>query len=139
MTEIKGIVLKRSGERAQVKVDKTKSTATNLPKYLDCWNPINAKPGDNVGIEYQEMDDKKMKMIMYGFPVLGFVAGVTFGISLADFFHMEKLWFVVGGVVVWLAVALTYAHTFKRDAMRQGTQPVIVELEVAKMVIDTGK
>ena len=34
MTDIKGIVIKRQGERAEVKVDKTKSTGSNLPKYL---------------------------------------------------------------------------------------------------------
>ncbi len=136
MTDIKGIVIKRQGERAEVKVDKTKSTGSNLPKYLDCWNPVNAKAGEVVGVEYQELDKRKAQLIMYGLPVLGLLAGAAFGNSLAIFFHMDRLYFILGGVVLWLLVAINYARIFKRDAMRQGKQPVIVEIEVQKMVID---
>lgn len=138
MTDIKGIVIKRQGERAEVKVDKTKSTGSNLPKYLDCWNPVNAKAGEVVGVEYQELDKRKAQLIMYGLPVLGLLAGAAFGNSLAIFFHMDRLYFILGGVVLWLLVAIDYARIFKRDAMRQGKQPVIVEIEVQKMVIDMG-
>lgn len=138
MTDIKGIVIKRQGERAEVKVDKTKSTGSNLPKYLDCWNPVNAKAGEVVGVEYQELDKRKAQLIMYGLPVLGLLAGAAFGNSLAIFFHMDRLYFIFGGVVLWLLVAINYARIFKRDAMRQGKQPVIVEIEVQKMVIDMG-
>jgi positive regulator of sigma E activity len=138
MTDIKGIVIKRQGERAEVKVDKTKSTGSNLPKYLDCWNPVNAKAGEVVGVEYQELDKRKAQLIMYGLPVLGLLAGAAFGNSLAIFFHMDRLYFILGGVVLWLLVAINYARIFKRDAMRQGKQPVIVEIEVQKMVIDMG-
>ncbi len=136
MTDIKGIVIKRQGERAEVKVDKSKSTGSNLPKYLDCWNPVNAKAGEVVGIEYQELDKRKAQLIMYGLPVLGLLAGAAFGNSLAIFFHMDRLYFIAGGIVLWLLVAINYARIFKRDAMRQGLQPVIVEIEVQKMVID---
>lgn len=59
MAEIRGTVVKKYGERAEIKVDKTLSERSNLPKYLDCWNPINAKPGDKVGAEYRNMDEKK--------------------------------------------------------------------------------
>lgn len=138
MTDIKGIVIKRQGERAEVKVDKTKSTGSNLPKYLDCWNPVNAKAGEVVGVEYQELDKRKAQLIMYGLPVLGLLAGAAFGNSLAIFFHMDRLYFILGGVVLWLLVAINYARIFKRDAMRQGKQPVIVEIEVQKMIIDMG-
>lgn len=138
MTDIKGIVIKRQGERAEVKVDKTKSIGSNLPKYLDCWNPVNAKAGEVVGVEYQELDKRKAQLIMYGLPVLGLLAGAAFGNSLAIFFHMDRLYFIAGGIVLWLLVAINYARIFKRDAMRQGKQPVIVEIEVQKMVIDMG-
>lgn len=136
MTEIRGIVVKKQGERAEVKIDKTKSTGRNLPKYLDCWNPVNAKAGDNVGIEYQEMDKRKEQMILYGLPLLGLLAGAAFGNSLAIFFHMEKLYFISGGIILWLLVAVNYARIFKRDAVRKGKQPVIVEIEVQELVID---
>ena len=46
MAEIRGIIVKKQGERAEIKVDKTESELTGLPKYLDCWNPVGAKAGD---------------------------------------------------------------------------------------------
>lgn len=136
MTDIKGIVVKKQGERAEVKIDKTRSTGSNLPKYLDCWNPVSAKAGDIVGIEYQELDKRKAQLIMYGFPILGILAGVAFGNSLAVFFKMDRLLFISAGAILWFLVAFNYARIFKRDAVRQGRQPVIVEIEVQKMVID---
>ena len=51
MAEIRGIVVKKQGERAEVKVDKAESELTGLPKYIDCWNPVGAKAGDVVGAE----------------------------------------------------------------------------------------
>ncbi len=134
--EIKGIITKRYGERAEVKVDKTETKITGIPKYLDCWCPINAKAGDVVGVEYREFGETKAKLIVYGFPVLGILAGIAFGNSLAIFFNMEKLWFIVGGVILWLIVSVNYARIFKRDAVRQGAQPVVVEIDVPEMVID---
>lgn len=136
MTDIKGIVIRKQGERAEVKIDKTKSTVSNLPKYLDCWNPVNAKAGDNVGIEYQELDKRKEQMIIWGLPVLGVIAGAAFGNGLASFFQMDRWPFIAGGVVLWLLISVNYARIFKRDAVRQGSQPVIVEIEVEKMVLD---
>ncbi|MBR5857823.1 MAG: hypothetical protein IKY88_02845, partial [Phascolarctobacterium sp.] len=56
--------------------------------------------------------------------------------SLATFFYMDALWFMVGGVVLWLFMAMTYVRTFKRDAVREGAQPVVIEIEAAEMTID---
>lgn len=139
MTEIRGIVVKKHGERAEIKVDKTESELTGLPKYLDCWNPVGAKAGDTVGAEYRDMDETKAKLIMYGLPVGGVLAGVAFGNSLATFFHMDKLPFIAGGVVLWLIVTVSYARIFRRDAVRQGRQPVIFEIQAEEMVIDMSK
>lgn len=139
MTEIRGIVVKKHGERAEVKVDKTESELTGLPKYLDCWNPVGAKAGDIVGAEYRDMDETKAKLIMYGLPIGGVLAGVAFGNSLATFFHMDKLPFIAGGVALWLIVTISYARIFRRDAVRQGRQPVIFEIQAEEMVIDMSK
>lgn len=136
MAEIKGVLIRKYGERAEVKVDKTKTTVTGIPKYLDCWCPINARVGDNVGVEYQELEKRKGQMIIYGFPILGIIAGYAFGNSLAIFFHMDPFWFIICGVVLWLLIAINYARIFKRDAVRQGVQPVVVEIDVPEMVID---
>ncbi len=138
MAEIKGIVTKVQGERCEIKVDKTNSELKNLPKYLDCWNPINAKPGNIVGAEYRDLEKTKANMIVYGLPVAGVLAGVAFGHSLATFFHMDSLYFMIGGVILWLIVTTYYARIFKRDAVRNGRQPVVYEIEVEKMVIDMG-
>lgn len=136
MAEIRGTVVKKYGERAEIKVDKTLSERSNLPKYLDCWNPINAKPGDKVGAEYRNMDEKKAKLMIYGLPVAGIIAGIAFGHSLAVFFQGNEMLFIAGGIILWLIVTVSYARIFKRDAVRSGSQPVIYEVEVAKMVID---
>ena len=64
MAEIRGIIVKKQGERAEVKVDKAESELTGLPKYIDCWNPVGAKAGDVVGAEYRDFDQTKAKMII---------------------------------------------------------------------------
>lgn len=139
MAEIKGVIVKKSGERAEIKVDKENSELKGLPKYLDCWNPIGAKPGDIVGAEYREPNVKTEKMIVYGLPVAGVIAGVAFGHSLATFFHAEEWPFILGGIILWLIVTVSYARIFQRDAIRKGKQAVIYEVEVQEMVIDMGK
>ena len=139
MAEIRGIIVKKSGERAEIKVDRAESELQGLPKYLDCWNPVGAKAGDVVGAEYRDFDQKNAKLIMYGLPVAGVLAGLAFGNSLATFFHMDPLPFMVGGVVLWEIVTISYARIFKRDAVREGRQPVIFEIQVEKMVIDMNK
>lgn len=139
MAEIRGIIVKKYGERAEVKVDKTESELEGLPKYLDCWNPVGAKAGDVVGAEYRDMDKRKAQMIMYGLPATGVLAGVAFGNSLATFFHMDKWPFIVGGIILWLIVTISYARIFKRDAVREGKQPVIFEIQAEKMVIDLSR
>ncbi len=136
--EVIGIVTKRNGERAQVRVDKNRSTRLQVPKYLDCWNPIGAKEGQTVGVDYQEMDSRKAKLIYYCLPLLGLGAGAVFGNSLAIFFHGERLLYIGVGMVLWLFVAYSYAKMFKRDAMNRGIQPVINAVEVQELVIDRG-
>lgn len=137
MAEIRGTVVKVYGERAEIKVNRQESEGEGLPKYLDAWNPIAAKPGDQVGGEYRDQDDTKMKAIYYGLPISGVLAGVAFGHSLATFFHSEEEWmFVAGGIVLWEIVTISYARIFKRDALREGRQPVLYEVIVPEMVID---
>ncbi|MCQ2565067.1 MAG: SoxR reducing system RseC family protein [Clostridia bacterium] len=130
MSEIWGMVMKRQGERAEVKIDRTKTTVEHLPKYLDCWNPISAKAGEIVGIEYQELSAGKAKLITYGFPVLGILAGLACGHSIANFFQKDPLWFIVVSAILWLGVTINYARIFKRDAVREGAQPTIVEVKM---------
>ena len=136
MAEIRGIVVKKQGERAEVKVDKAESELTGLPKYIDCWNPVGAKAGDVVGAEYRDFDQRKAKLVIYGLPVAGILAGVACGHSMATFFHMDELPFIAGCIVLWLLVTVNYARIFKRDAVREGKQAVIFEIQQPKIVID---
>ncbi|MEG0831033.1 MAG: SoxR reducing system RseC family protein [Acidaminococcaceae bacterium] len=128
MAEIKGWILEQKGERARIKIDQEKSTAPHLPKILDCWNPTNAKPGDKVEIEMRAFDKKKAKMIIYGLPVFSLMAGAAFGNSVAIFFGWQKLWAIVGGMAIWLFMGMSYVNTFRRDAVREGEQPVVVAI-----------
>ena len=139
MAEIQGIVMRTYGERCEIKVDKNASELNHLPKNLDCWNPIGAKVGDIVGAEYRSMDGTKAKAIMYSFPAFGLLAGAFFGYAQAKFFDKEPLWFIIGGIVLFEIVSISYARMFKRDAIREGIQPVTYEIHVEEMVIDTGK
>lgn len=136
MAEIWGMVMKRQGERAEVKVDKTRTTVEHLPKYLDCWNPISAQAGQIVGVEYQELSAGKAKLITYGFPVLGILAGLACGHSVATFFKKDPLWFMIIAVVLWLGVTINYARIFQRDAVREGAQPTIVEIEMKNIKLE---
>lgn len=63
MAEIRGIVVKKQGERAEVKVDKAESELTGLPKYIDCWNPVGAKAGDVVGAEYRDLTNARLSWL----------------------------------------------------------------------------
>ena len=118
--ELVGLLIEKHGERAKIKLDKDKSKGEKIPKYLEAWCPINAKVGDVVGVEYQEMNKRKMQMILYGFPV---------------FFDIDKTMPVMLGVVIWLLVSVNYARIFKRDAVREGVQPVVIEIEAPDPIV----
>ena len=130
-----GMVMKRQGERAEVKVDKSRTVLAGVPKYLDCWNPISAKAGEIVGVEYQELGKNKANLITFGFPVLGILAGVACGHSLANFFQGDMLIYMGVSVLLWLGVTINYARIFRRDAVREGAQPTIVEVEMKPPVV----
>lgn len=133
--ELVGLLIEKHGERAKIKLDKDKSKGEKIPKYLEAWCPINAKVGDVVGVEYQEMNKRKMQMILYGFPVLSVIAGAVFGNSIAVFFDIDKTMPVMLGVVIWLLVSVNYARIFKRDAVREGVQPVVIEIEAPDPIV----
>ena len=138
MAEIRGIVIRTSGERAEVKVNYSESELKNLPKRLDCWNPIGAKPGDDVSAEMREFDNRTAKLIAYGIPVAGVLAGLAFGHSMATFFEGKDIeWiYMLVSVILWLIVTVNYARIFKRDAIREGEQPVLFEIHVQEMEVN---
>ena len=128
MPEIKGVILERNGERARVKIDQKNSETKNLPKYMDCWNKIDAKEGMMVEIEMQELDKKKAQKIIYSLPVLFAMAGASFGKVIAAYFAWDTTYTIVGSTLIWLYMGTTYTGIFRRDAVRKGEQPVIVNV-----------
>lgn len=137
MADFNGLVLRTRGERAQVKVDQERSRLKNQRSVVDCWNPIAAKSGQLVEVEYQQLDERKAKLITYLMPVGGLLAGLAFGRAINNYFHWEQdLAVIVVSGLLWLGVALNYVHVFRRDAMHHGSQPVITAIEEASYVID---
>ena len=108
--ELVGLLIEKHGERAKIKLDKDKSKGEKIPK-------------------------RKMQMILYGFPVLSVIAGAVFGNSIAVFFDIDKTMPVMLGVVIWLLVSVNYARIFKRDAVREGVQPVVIEIEAPDPIV----
>ena len=88
-----------------------------------------------MGIEYQEMNKMKMQMILYGFPVLAVIAGAVFGNGVSIFFGIDKVMPMLLSVVIWLLIAVNYVRIFKRDAVREGMQPVVIEIEAPDPII----
>lgn len=128
MPEIQGVIVERKGERAKVKIDQKNNETKKLPKYMDCWNKIDAKEGMMVEIEMQELDTKKAQKIIYSLPVLFALAGATFGKVIANYFSWDVLWTISGSAAFWLYMGTTYVGIFRRDAVRKGNQPVIVNI-----------
>ncbi|MDD4085444.1 MAG: SoxR reducing system RseC family protein [Acholeplasmataceae bacterium] len=128
MTEIVGFIIAVKGERAKVKIDKSGSEASNLPKYMDCWNKIDAKEGAKVKIEMQELDAGKARKIIIALPVLFAIAGASFGRVIANYLAVERLWTIGASTLLWLFMGWTYTGTFRRDAVRKGEQPVVVDV-----------
>ena len=135
--ELVGLLIEKHGERAKIKLDKDKNIIDSFQRLIkpQVYNWINAKVGDVVGVEYQEMNKRKMQMILYGFPVLSVIAGAVFGNSIAVFFDIDKTMPVMLGVVIWLLVSVNYARIFKRDAVREGVQPVVIEIEAPDPIV----
>ena len=47
----------------------------------------------------------------------------------------DKLIFISVAVLLWLGVTINYARIFHRDAVREGAQPTIVEIEMKPPVV----
>ena len=135
---IKGLVTETHGERAKVRVNFKETTERGLRAYIDCWNPISARPGDNVIIEYRKVDERKAKWFQIFLPIGCLAAGAIFGHALAGFFKLD-FWFwpfVGGSIVVWLYVAYNYIKIFRRDALSAKEQLTVAEIEPAEFLIN---
>lgn len=126
--EIKGYILETKGQRARIKVNKKESERKGLPNYLDCWNSIGAKKGEIVDVQLRELNNKKGMLIMYAIPILSLLAGIIFGNSVAIFFKMDNFYPMIGGGILWLFFGITYSNDFRKDVVKRGEQPVIIDI-----------
>ncbi len=136
--ELVGLLIEKRGERAKIKLDKDKSKGEKVPKDLRSLvsdNQCQSRRCGRLSVEYQEMNKRKMEMILYGFPVLSVIAGAVFGNSISIFFGIDKTIPVMLSVVIWLLLAVNYARIFKRDAVREGVQPVVIEIEAPDPIV----
>ena len=99
-----GKIIAVNKQRAKVKIEQR--PGEQRPKLLDCWNACKAKPGTRVIVGKQTLDEKKMKMIIWGIPALTALAGALFGRAIAHFFSIPVWQMVVLSMVVWLALGL---------------------------------
>jgi positive regulator of sigma E activity len=122
LAEYIGYVTERKGQRAKVKIDRTRYKGTNVPKFLDCWNACEAKVGSEVEVGRQEVNPRKAKLIVYGIPLLCAVAGAVFGNGIARFFRWPFLESVIGGAVLWLVLGWSYVGPFRKEVVARGEQ-----------------
>ena len=108
-----GKIIAVNKQRAKVKMEQ--SPGEQRPKLLDCWNACKAKQGTRVIVGKQTLDEKKMKMIIWGIPALTALAGALFGRAIAHFFSIPVWQMVVLSMVVWLALGLYYARNFRKS------------------------
>ena len=81
-----GKIIAVNKQRAKVKIEQR--PGEQRPKLLDCWNACKAKQGTRVIVGKQSLDEKRMKMIIWGIPALTAVAGAAFGRAIAHFFSI---------------------------------------------------
>jgi len=139
--DVKGLLIKRRGQRATVRVDRERSRRKIAAHTIDCWNSINAQIGDNVNVNYRMVDEKKLKLVTYITIPVSVIAGVTFGHGMATFLGWHEYYYHVVGVstLLWFIVGWSYYSGTKRDVLRGGVQPVIDSIEEVEYEIDMTK
>lgn len=130
-----GIVLEVVGDMAKVKTSRHNDCENcgacpgNSAMVLDALNPIEAKPGQRVAIEIQEINMLKAAFIVYILPLIAVFIGVLLGGFLAQKVGNESLWFQVAGGIVAFVLSVVYIKYFDSAARSNvKMQPVIVRI-----------
>jgi positive regulator of sigma E activity len=129
MSELIGMVLERKGERARVRINHKLSTQEYKGSFVDVWNSISAKVGENVILEQREFDPKKAKFMVYGLVPLCLLAGLAFGNALTVFFALvdwKKYAVILLMVAIWGSIGRYYIKQLQRDVLKYGQQLAIV-------------
>jgi len=130
-----GIVIETRGDMARVKTSRHNDCENcgacpgNSAIVLDARNPLDAKIGQRVVIEIQEVNMLKAAFIVYVLPLLAAFAGVMTGGWLAARTGYEATWFQVVGGFIFFAFAIFYIKVFDRASRSDvAMQPVIIRI-----------
>lgn len=129
--EIIGHVVKTKGERAIVEIYE-KNSKKKSKEVLDVSNPINAKIGYIVKIEWRRVSKSRDKFMLVMPPILSLLAGAIFSYNLAGFLSrknpVDTVTVMAIGVSIWTALGIFYSFRYWRDTYGRGLQPTIMSI-----------
>lgn len=130
-----GIVLAVSGDMAKVKVARHSSCENcgscpgNSAAVVDAKNMVQAKPGQRVLIQIEEVNMLKAAFIVYMLPLIGIFGGAVGGNYLAEYFMSPALSFQITGGIAGLVLTVLYIWFFDRKSRQDmAMQPVIIRI-----------
>jgi len=130
-----GIVIETRGDMARVKTSRHNDCENcgacpgNSAIVLDARNPLDAKIGQRVVIEIQEVNMLKAAFIVYVLPLLAAFAGAMTGGWLAAKTGYEATWFQLVGGFIFFAFAVFYIKVFDRASRSDvAMQPIIIRI-----------
>jgi len=140
MIEEEGIVVEADGDLAKVSIvaksacEKCSASSMCHPgdqEYMEAANPLGAKKGQKVKVVLAPQVYLKASIILYGIPMVVFVAAAIFGKNLGQRYGSEAnsdLWAFIAGTVC-LLISFIFIRMYNQKVEKtQQYKPVIVEI-----------
>lgn len=135
MEEQEGIVIGINGELAKVKASRHNDCENcgacpgNSAMVIDALNPVEAKLGQRVAFQIQQVNMLKAAFIVYVLPLIAIFVGVLAGNYLASYLNQQVLPYQIGGGVIAFLVAVLYIKYFDSSAKSNDEmRPVITRI-----------
>lgn len=142
MIEEEGRIIEVKGETAFIKAERTtscdkcmaKEVCTGLTEtsmLIEALNPVNAKAGDHVIFNVGAATVVKAGVLLYLFPLIGFISGIVAGQLTADRVFPGRNPDIVSAIFGFIFLALTAAgvHLYGRRAQKSRTyMPTVVRI-----------
>ncbi len=140
MIEEEGIVVEVTGDNAKVSIlaksacEKCSASAVCHPgeqEYMEASNPLGAKKGQKVKVVVAPQVYLKASIILYGIPMVVFVAAAILGKNLGLRYGTEAhsdLWAFIAGMACMLVSFLFIRMYNKKVEKTQQYKPIIVEI-----------
>lgn len=130
-----GIVLEVHGLMAKVKTSRHNDCENcgacpgNSALVLEARNTLDAKPGDRVLVEVQEVNMLKAAFIVYMLPLLAILIGAVIGNVLAEKMGFSVILFQAAGGFMLFVLSVLYIKLFDSSARNDvKMQPVITKV-----------